>query len=416
MNILFFNKFYMPFDRGGSEWSTRDLAYLLTKDGHKVTIVTPNFGAKSQEIIDGVKIIRIPFPIKLKNKKGQIAPFWTSNLTWFFYSSVFCLYIFLKNKYEVIHVQNNEWIPAAVITAKLFRKKTVATFRDYQAICNLGFCLWNSNKVCDFKKYMDYDFEFFYENYVDPKSDLRYWLLKAAAIRGWFVQKILYYFAKKIDYKIAVSKKVKEIFEVNGIKNIKVIYNPILIKNTSSTNTNNKITYVGKLSKGKGVDILFETISGIFKKNKDLTFEIIGTGYLERQLKEFAQEKGISSKVVFSGHLPHGEVLEKVGQSALVIVPSVWPEPLPRSVIETILSGTPVVATSVGGIGEIIKNKVYGLLSDTNVESLEKAIMEGYQKRDTFRKNIKRDINDLRKKFLTDSVKEYEQIYSEAVK
>ncbi len=56
MKILFLAKFYQPFDRGGSEWSTRDLAYLLTGNGHSVTVVTPNFGAKSKDTIDKINL------------------------------------------------------------------------------------------------------------------------------------------------------------------------------------------------------------------------------------------------------------------------------------------------------------------------------------------------------------------------
>ena len=61
MKILFLVKFYMPFDRGGSEWSTHDLAKLLTARGHKVTILTPNYGAKKEERLDGIAVKRFPF-------------------------------------------------------------------------------------------------------------------------------------------------------------------------------------------------------------------------------------------------------------------------------------------------------------------------------------------------------------------
>ena len=414
MNILFLVKFYTPFDRGGSEWSTRDLAYLLTKDGHKVTIVTPNYSARSQEIIDGINIVRFPFPIKLNSPKSSIAPFWTSNIIWYILSTIYCLYISLKNRYDIIHVQNNEFLPAGVISAKILGKKTVATFRDYQAICNLGFCLWKSNKACTFEKYLDEDFKFFYENYVSPKTLPKYYLLKMAAVRGRFAQKILYFFAKKIDYKIAVSKKVKEIFETNGIRDLKVINNPIIIKSSPANHTNNKIIFVGKLSRGKGADILIETIPGVLSELNGVTFEIIGTGYLEKFLKDYAKEKGINSKITFAGHLAHSEVLEKISISAIVVVPSVWPEPLPRSVIEAILSGIPVVATKVGGISEILQGGRYGVLSQPNKGALESAIIEGYRKREILAKNIKKDLDTLKAHFSEDAQKAYEGVYQEA--
>ncbi len=415
MNILFLAKFYMPFDRGGSEWSTRDLAYLLAHDGHNLTIATPNYGAKSSEIVDGIKIIRIPFPIKLTSPKDSVAPYWTNNIIWFAYSAIFCLILTIKNHYEIIHVQNNEFLPAAVITAKILGKKTLATFRDYQVICNLGFCLWHDNKSCSPKKYLANDFEFFYMNYVESKNIPKYYILKLAAIRAWLMQKILYYFAKKINYKIAVSKKVSVIFQANGIYNLKVIHNPVIISKKPTTIANDKILYVGKLSKGKGVDILFDALVPVTSKLKRITIEVIGSGHLRKMLDQSVKDKNLESKVTFFGQLDHNQVLDKISTSALVVVPSIWPEPLPRSVVETILSGTPVVASNVGGIGEIVKNNRYGILTTPSKEGLEKAIYEALKRRITFKKNIKKDINLLKNHFSKDVVKSYEQAYKESL-
>src|SRR3989344_7639259 len=144
MTILFLVKFFQPFDRGGSEIRTYELARSLVKNGDRVNIITPNYGAKATEIVEGIKIFRMPFPIKLKNSKDQIAPFWTNNITWFLFSTIYCIYICLKEDAKIIHAQNNEFIPAAAITSFLLKKKSIVTFRDYQSICPLGFCLWNN--------------------------------------------------------------------------------------------------------------------------------------------------------------------------------------------------------------------------------------------------------------------------------
>jgi glycosyltransferase involved in cell wall biosynthesis len=415
MNILFLAKFYSPFDRGGSEWSTRDLAYLLTKDGHQVTVITPNFGTKSKETIDGIKIIRIPFPIKLKNKKNSIAPFWTNNLVWFIYSSAYIIYICIKNKYEIIHIQNNEFITAGVISAKVTSKKTIATFRDYQVICNLGFCLWSSNKACRFGDYIKLDFNFFYNNYVSNKNVFNYFVLATAVLRSWLMQKILFFISKKIDYKIAVSKKVKEIFKVNGLNNMTVINNAVIVKNTPSKNIKQKIIYVGKLSNGKGVDMLVRTLPSLISRFNNVQFEIIGAGYLRNSLMAYVKTAHIETRVKFMGHLDHTEVLKRIAKSALVVVPSLWPDPLPRSVIETILSGTPVVACNVGGISEIVGDNKYGLLTKTNKSSLENSIAAAFEKQNVYRKNIKTDIKMLRKHFTHQTLKKYEKIYMEAL-
>lgn len=410
MNILYLVKFYEPFDRGGSEWSTHDLAKLLIEKGHKVTILTPNYGRESQEILDGIVVRRFPFFKKLKNPKGEITPWWTNNIIWFVYTSIICTVYTLKEKFDVIHVHSNEFLPAAVVAGIVTNRVTVATFRDYQVICNFGFCLWQSQKACGFPKYLAYDFKFFYENYIQEKNPLKYVILYFAAMRSWVVTKSLFYFANRIKHKVAVSEHLSVIFKANGIKNIRTIHNPVIV-NTVSRTPKNEITYIGKFSKGKGVDIFMESIPHILHRFPNLKIKFVGAGVLEKYLKQKAKANKLQDKVVFTGRVDHKLAISIASQSSLVVVPSIWPEPLPRSVIETILVGTPVVATNVGGIGEVVKNNVYGMLTDPNKKSLKNAIIKAFEKRDYYRRNIAKDLETLKKHFSAESVKKYLALY-----
>lgn len=411
MKILFLAKFYQPFDRGGSEWSTRDLAYLLTRDGHSVTVVTPNYGAKSEETIDKIKIIRIPFPIKLKNPKSSIAPFWTNNLIWFFYSFLACLYYIYKDKkIDVIHVQNNEFIPAAALSGLITKIPTVVTFRDYQALCPLGFCVWHKNKACSLIDFVLKDFTFFFKNYVRNKNVLTFSLLLAAALRAKLMQLIIKLFSNRITAKVAVSSKLKKIFSENYIQGLKVIHNPVIVEGVNRTDST-VILYVGKFSPGKGVNLLLDIIPGVLKKLKEASFTLIGSGYLEKDVKDKITENRLERKVKLTGQLSHNKVLNLTKKAGLVIVPSIWQEPLPRSVIETILSGTPVVATDVGGINEVVKDNVYGVLTKTNSADLTKGLFKTFKNKSKYRKNILNNIKTLKKHFSQQSMDSYLSIY-----
>ncbi len=410
MNILFLVKFYKPFDRGGSEWSTYDLAKLLEKKGHSVTIATINFGAKEKEENGKINVIRIPFPVKLKNPKGKIAPFWTNNIFWFIYSTIICLILSREKKYDVIHVQNNEFIPAAVITGFVKRIMTVATFRDYQAICPLGFCVWHKNKGCNLVEFVTKDFPFFYENYEENKNPFIYTLLLGAALRGKVMQVILKFFSKKINRKIAVSKKLENIFSANGIYNLSVINNPVIVNKTGKSSSN-RILFIGRLSYGKGVITLLEIIPEVLKKIKGSSFMFIGSGPLKKNIQEVSSTNNLEKRIKLTGQLNHDEVLEITRGSAIVVVPSIWQEPLPRSVIESLLSGIPVVATNVGGIGEILEGKKYGVISSTKAEGLKKAIIYAFKNKSILKKNILKDINKLKSHFSTNSVNSYLKLY-----
>lgn len=412
MKIIFLVKFYQPFDRGGSEWSARDLACLLVKKGHLVTVVTPNYGAARQETIDGVNVVRMPFPIKLKNPKGQIAPFWLTNGFWFIASTVFCLWTAFRQKIDIIHIHNNEFLPAGVIASLLFKKPSVVTFRDYQVLCPLGFCLWQSKSACHFSKFITKDFNFFYQNYVSDKNLFKFLILALAATRARFAQKILYFFAKRASFKIAVSQKVADIFRSNGIKDLKVIHNAVLVNLNNTNKDSYQILYAGKLSKGKGVDLLFEALPQIFKRIPSASLAVIGSGHLLPILKGTVKPQKLSSKVRFLGHLSHDEVLKEIRKSALTVVPSVWPEPLPRTIIESLLLAVPVVATNVGGNQEIVK-KGYGIICQPTHTALQRAICLGLAKREIYKKNIMKDLKKIKNHFSQNSVHEHENVYTQ---
>ena len=414
MKILFLIKFYQPFDRGGSEWSTHDLAKLMVKNGHQVTILTPNYGTKTKIVIEGIEIVRFPF-IKLKNPKSQLAPFWTNNIIWFIYTSLYCSLLAYKEKVDIIHVQSNEFIPAAVISSKILRKPTLATFRDYQALCSLGFCLWRKDRVCDFSEFFKKDFAFFYQNYVGNKNPIKYLILLAAAIRGRIMQKIIYFFAQRIDYKIAVSGKVAKIFRVNGVGKIVAIHNPVIINTKPIIKPSNEIIYLGRFSKGKGIDIFFNLIPQLLKDLPQAKFKLVGSGYLEKDLKAAAVKMQLEDKVSFTGQIDHQQVLSEVKKAALIAVPSIWQEPLPRSAIEAILSGTPVVATKVGGLKEVVKDKVYGILCMPDENSLKDAIVSCFIHKEEFKKNILADLSKLRKHFTNDVAASYLKIYQKTI-
>ena len=64
--VLFATEYYPPFAPGGAEWSNARWAAALARHGHRVVVVTPNFGAPAREVADGVVVVRFPFPLRLR--------------------------------------------------------------------------------------------------------------------------------------------------------------------------------------------------------------------------------------------------------------------------------------------------------------------------------------------------------------
>src|SRR5256712_12103204 len=79
VNVCLVNGYFPPFGPGGAEWSLEALARALVGRGHRVTVVTPNWGAAPREESDGVRIVRFAFPKKLEPGRLPAPAKWLAN-------------------------------------------------------------------------------------------------------------------------------------------------------------------------------------------------------------------------------------------------------------------------------------------------------------------------------------------------
>src|SRR3989449_5720825 len=79
VNVCFVNEYFPPFAPGGAEWSVDALARALAGWGHRVTVVTPNWGAAPREEHDGVRIVRFAFPKRLEPGRQPAPAKWLAN-------------------------------------------------------------------------------------------------------------------------------------------------------------------------------------------------------------------------------------------------------------------------------------------------------------------------------------------------
>lgn len=113
--------------------------------------------------------------------------------------------------------------------------------------------------------------------------------------------------------------------------------------------------YVGRLSEEKGV----ETLLTAWGNNPNLPLKILGDGPLRAALQKRAYDEGLG--VEFLGFRSREEILDIVGQAVLQIVPSQWYEGFPMVILEAYACGTPVVASRIGSLNEIVIENETGL-------------------------------------------------------
>jgi len=137
----------------------------------------------------------------------------------------------------------------------------------------------------------------------------------------------------------------------------------------------NVVSYVGRLHEEKGVLNLIRTIPKVIGKRDDVKFVIIGEGQLEGELRSYVAAHALSQNVTFAGWIPHDELQEYLARSKLLVLPS-YTEGLPHAMLEAMACGTPVLATPVGAVPEVIHDKETGfLVPDNSPDRLAESIL-----------------------------------------
>ncbi len=179
-------------------------------------------------------------------------------------------------------------------------------------------------------------------------------------------KKIEEFCVKQFEKKTAVSSAVKEHYAFHlNLKNIDVIHNSFPIKNIEKFKINLKekntifnVLTPGRLVPEKGHKYLIEAINLLNKRGLEITFFIVGSGPLEKSIKESIQN---IKNITYINAIPHNDLMQLYNKMDLIVIPSVH-EAFGLVVGEAMIMGKAIVATKVDGIIEMIENEKEGLL------------------------------------------------------
>ncbi|MEA5496051.1 glycosyltransferase family 4 protein [Limnoraphis robusta] len=128
-------------------------------------------------------------------------------------------------------------------------------------------------------------------------------------------------------------------------------------------------SFLGRLNPNKGIEVLIQAFALVANRRTDVSLLIAGNPALEptedspeariayrQSLEKMVHDLGIGEVVQFLGHVPNTPDLYRA--SDVTVVPSIWPDPCPRVVLEALSSGTPVVGSRVGGIPEMMTGEL----------------------------------------------------------
>lgn len=190
------------------------------------------------------------------------------------------------------------------------------------------------------------------------------------------------------DHIIAVSKALKDEIMQRRVPNdkISVISNGIgdeflkenNVKKSSAILrekygiTGHHCLYVGRLIPRKGLDYLLHAL----KKVSDVQCAIVGDGPQREHLLSLTRTLGLQDRVVFTGYVPKEDLKHFYVAADFFVLPSLA-EGLPLVVLEALATGTPIIASKVAGIPDIIQEGYNGLIvPPKDVELLAVAIQK----------------------------------------
>lgn len=240
-----------------------------------------------------------------------------------------------------------------------------------------------------------------------------YYDYECGPLGKWVVRFVLNHCAKVI----VLSKRWQaQMTRITSNPAIIPILNPI--KELPTTYDNNvrdpaTLLYLGRLVESKGIYVLLEAVAQLSDEFADLRLLCAGDGDTDG-VTMAAKERGIAERVELLGWVDRECKQKLLSSSTISVLPS-FAEGLPMSVLESMAAGLPVIATNVGGIPDVLKDRSEGIIvTPGDVSHLALSIRllldDNHMRQEMGRRGRQRYLNE----FCADvSIPQLEAIYSE---
>ena len=378
MKILMVNKFL--YSRGGCENYMLFLGEHLKKLGHEIEY----FGMYDEKNIVG----------NSAGKYTQNMDFHSKRLERFLYPFKIIYSLEAKRKImevidnfkpDIIHMNNINFqlTPSIVYGIKRKGIPLVQTVHDYQMICpNHLLYNFDKNEICE--KCIKGSYTNCIKNKCIHNSRVKS-IIGAMEAKLYSLLKTY----KKVDLYISPSYFLEDkLLSANELYKgkTKTIHN-FINKDKFTCEENNAedyIAFAGRLSKEKGVEELAEAA----KLLPEYTFMVAGDGPDKDMLKDIENVKLV-------GFLSGDKLTQFMGQAKVLLVPSIWYENCPLSILEAQCMGVPVATVNNGGMAELVKDGITGILIDDpapeKIALKLRQILENEEYYKTLKENCKKE-------------------------
>jgi len=255
---------------------------------------------------------------------------------------------------DLVHVQNffPQISPAVYYAAKKFDVPVVQSLRNYRILCPNGI-FFRQSKPCE---------DCLGKAFAWPGvvhgcyRESHLGSLAVATMSG--VHRLMDTWSAMVDRYICLTEFSRGKFVQAGFPEEKLDVKPNFVSPDPAigSGAGGYAIFVGRLAAEKGVLTLLDAWREL---SEPIPLKIVGDGPLRAKVKEAVAQD--PSRFEWLGTLPASEVYKLMGGASFLVFPSEWYETFGRVAIEAFATGTPVIASKIGAIAEIVAHGRTGL-------------------------------------------------------
>ncbi|MBN1869558.1 MAG: glycosyltransferase [Candidatus Omnitrophica bacterium] len=354
--ILFVSHLFPPHFIGGSELVAYQQAMELKRRGHEVEVFCGklNNQAKQYELTTERGPLKIT---RINLHQADFDHLLQANVD---KEGIRLAFNPLLDEFspDIVHFHNIYSLAAKIIDDCHDRHiPMVMTLHDYWPICPKNIAVNDSGKFCP----------------VDDMSCLGCQVALQDQGRGPLSlterNRLLKTSFNKINSFISPSQYLADVFSNSWLKEkrIRVIPNGIDLRRFNKMkkirrkkNGPIQFAFIGYLARHKGTENLLLAFSLL--KNKEKAQLILAGKSSSKYYEDLTEQMALGRYIRFLGQVPNNSIDQLYCQADVLVLPSLWPENSPVSIMEAMACGIPVIASDVGGIKELVEDGVTGRL------------------------------------------------------
>ena len=363
MKILLINSLYYPNQVGGAERSVQFLAEALVEAGHRTTVLSTSPASKLREgEVNGVRVYYVPlknlywpFRSEISDIAKVVKPIWHACDAYNPWMTRAVRNVLNAEKPDLVHTHNLAGFSTAVWKEiKEQNLPLIHTLRDYYLLCPKT-TMFRGERNCDYQCFDCKGFSVpksFHIGCVDGVVGISRFILERHLSFGYFA-------------KTPIKDVIPNAYDLNPCRTQQKKYDRARSKL--------RIGFLGRLVPSKGIEHLLEVCERWSADNLEL---LVG-GEGETDYVSYLQNRYVLPNCTYLGRVKPEQFFSQVD---ILVVPSLWREPMGRVVIEAYGYGVPVIASSRGGIPEIIDEGETGFLfKPEQPKSLERAVKRFFE-------------------------------------